>query len=128
MKKLNTLIHYFFIAEENFDGKEEQRMKGFVGKKMGIIFVALMLLSLYAQTSLALDNLSLTGFVRSIDKTNGTINLEITSESCRGFRVFRMPGKINLDDSRIGEKLEFKIDSSKCERGKIYNILSGEKP
>lgn len=103
-------------------------MKGFVGKKMGIIFVSLMLLSLCAQTSLALDNLSLTGFLRSIDKNNGTISVQITSGSCKGLRTFKVPdnAKDDLDDW-MGKPLRFVIDSSQCEQGKVYNIIE-EKP
>jgi hypothetical protein len=100
-------------------------MKEFISYKMGIFFVLLMLISFCPQTSLALDNLSLTGFVRSIDSSNGIISLDITSESCRGLRAFRVPddARGDLDASLIGQKLGFMIDSSKCERGKIYNML-----
>ena len=80
--------------------------------------------------ALRLDNLSLTGVVRSIDSNNGIISLDITSEGCRGLRTFRVPddAKGDLDASLIGKKLQFMIDSSKCERGRIYNIIFEVQP
>jgi hypothetical protein len=105
-------------------------MKKLIGKKMGIIFVSFMFISLYTQTSVAVDELSLTGFVKSIDKTNGIISINVTSESCRGLRVFRVPddARNDLDASLIGRKLQFDIDSATCERGKVYTIISKEQP
>jgi len=100
-------------------------MKEFMKNNMGIVLVFFILISLSPQTSFALDNLSLTGFVRSVDSSKGLINLDITSESCRGPRVFRVPddAKGDLDASLVGKKMQFMIDSSKCEHGKIYNIV-----
>jgi hypothetical protein len=105
-------------------------MREFIRNKMGVIPIFFMLISLCPQTSLAVDNLSLTGFVRSIDGNNGIINLDITSESCRGPRSFRVPddAKGDLDASLLGKKLQFMIDSSKCERGRIYNIIFEVQP
>ena len=105
-------------------------MKEFIGNKMGVILVFFILISLCPQTSIAVDNLSLTGFVRSIDSNNGIISLDITSEGCRGPRSFKVPddAKGDLDASLIGKKLQFMIDSSKCERGRIYNIVFKEQP
>lgn len=105
-------------------------MKEFVSNKMRIILVFSILIALCPQAVLALDNLSLSGFVRSIDSSNGIISLDITSEGCRGLRAFRMPddAKGDLDASLIGKKIQFMIDSSKCERGRIYNIIFKEQP
>jgi hypothetical protein len=110
-------------------------MKDFIRNAIGVIIVFFMLISLCPQRSHAadnvtLDNLSLTGYVRSIDSANGIISLEITSEGCRGPRSFRVPedSRDDLDASLIGKKLRFSIDSSKCERGRIYNIVFKEQP
>jgi hypothetical protein len=110
-------------------------MKEFIGNTMGIILVFFMLISLCPQGSHAadtviLDNLSLTGYVRSIDSSNGIITLDITSEGCRGPRSFRVPddAKGDLDASLVGKRLQFLIDSSRCERGRIYNIVFKEQP
>ncbi len=100
----------------------------FVGKNIRVILVSFALISLCAQTGLALDNLSLTGIVKSIDKNNGIISMQIISEGCRGLKSFKVPDdmKSDLDDSLKGKKIVFSIDSSKCEQGKIYNILFKE--
>lgn len=103
-------------------------MKSFIVKQMGIILVSFTLILAGVQVGSALDNLSLGGIVRSVDKDNGIITLNVTSESCRGLRTFRVPddAKDDLDDSLIGKRLLFSIDSAKCEKGKIYNIIFKE--
>ena len=105
-------------------------MKAFMSKKVWIIPVSLMCVFLCAQRGFALDNLFLTGVVRSIDKNNGIISLDITSEGCRGQRAFKVPDddRDDLDASLIGKKLQFMIDSSKCERGRTHNIIFEVQP
>jgi hypothetical protein len=110
-------------------------MKELAHNIMGIILFFFMLVSLCPQTSLAAetqagDSLLLTGFVRSIDGSNGIISLDITTEGCRGLRAFKVPddSKGDLDSSLIGQRLQFLIDSSKCERGRIYSIIFKEQP
>jgi hypothetical protein len=105
-------------------------MKEFIGNRIGIILVSFMLIFLCTEVSLALDNLSLSGFVQSIDKNNGLITLNVTSESCKGLRSFRVSNnaKDDLDETLVGVNLQFGIDSSECERGKIYNMILKEKP
>ena len=100
-------------------------MKEIISKKIGIILISFMLITLYAQTSWAVDNLSLTGFVRSFDNNSRMIRIYVTSESCKGLRDFMVPGdgKSDLDASLINRKLQFLINSATCERGKVYNIL-----
>jgi len=96
--------------------------------KIGIFLVSFALLSLCVQTGLALDELLLTGIVRSIDKNNGTIGIQITSEGCRGLRLFKLPDDVknDMEDSLKGKKIVFSIDSSRCEQGKTYNIVFKE--
>jgi hypothetical protein len=105
-------------------------MKECKRNKMGVVLVFFIIMSLCPQTGHAIDNLSLTGFVRSIDSGNGIISLDITSEGCRGLRAFKVPdgAKGDLDASLIGKRLQFMIDSSRCERGRIYNIIFKEQP
>jgi hypothetical protein len=104
-------------------------MKEFISKIVGIILVFFILITLCPQTSFSLDNLSLTGFVRSIDSSNGIMSLDITSESCRGPGAFRIPDYTKGDlESLIGKKIQFMIDSSKCERGKIHNMIFEVRP
>lgn len=72
----------------------------------------------------ALDNLLLTGVVRSIDTVTGTIWIDVTSEGCTGLRGFKVheEARVDLDTSLIGKRLNFLIDSSTCERGRVYYI------
>jgi hypothetical protein len=102
----------------------------FISKKMVIILAVFILISLCAQTSLAVDNLSLTGFIKSIDNNNGILTVNITSESCKGLRVFKVPdgAKGTLDISLIDKKVQFYINSANCEPGKVYNILFERQP
>ena len=100
-------------------------MKKSIGKKMGILLVSCMLIFLYVQAGLAVESLSVVGFVKSIDSVTGIVTLDVTSEGCRGVRAFKVPddAKGDLGPSLVGKKLQFKIDSVKCERGMIYNIV-----
>jgi hypothetical protein len=101
-------------------------MKGFIRKKIGVVLVSFILVALCVQTSRAVDNLSLTGFVKSFDNNSGIVRVDVTSESCKGLREFRMSddAKGALDASLIGNKVQFYINSATCERGKVYNIIS----
>jgi hypothetical protein len=100
-------------------------MKKFIGKKMGIILAFFILITSHAQTSQASDNLSLIGFVRYVDNTNGIIRVYVTSQGCKGLRDFKVPNyeKGDLDSSLIGRKLRFNINSATCEPRKAYSIL-----
>jgi hypothetical protein len=100
-------------------------MKEFIRRKIGVVLVFFILIALCVQTSWAVDNLSLTGFVKSIDSNNGIIRVNVTSESCKGLREFRVPdnAKSDLDTSLIDKKLQFYINSATCERGKVYNVI-----
>ena len=101
-------------------------MKELIRKKIGVILVSFILITLCVQTSRAVDNLSLTGFVKSFDNNSGIVRVDVTSESCKGLREFRVPddAKGGLDTSLIDMKLQFYINSSTCERGRVYNIIS----
>jgi hypothetical protein len=105
-------------------------MKEFINKKMGIILISFALICLYVQTGFASDNLLLNGVLQSIDKGNGLVTFNIMTEGCTGVRAFKMPdsAKSDLDDSMIGMNLQFIIDSSTCEKGKIYSVIIKEKP
>ena len=101
-------------------------MKELIRKKIGVILVSFILITLCVQTSRAVDNLSLTGFVKSFDNNSGIVRVDVTSESCKGLREFRMSddAKGGLDASLIGNKVQFYINSATCERGRVYNIIS----
>jgi hypothetical protein len=94
----------------------------------GAAFLSL-LLGVFLGELCAEEQLFLTGIVRSIDTARGILRIEVTSQVCRGLREFAVPqaAREDLDETLIGKRLGFYIDSSTCERGKVYTILF-EKP
>lgn len=102
-------------------------MKGFKRKGVCIFLPFLILVFLCVQEGTAQENAFLTGFVKSVDQKNGIIWINVTSEpkSCKGIREFRVAedAKEDLNTSLIGKRLQFLINSGKCERGKVYEIL-----
>ncbi len=88
---------------------------------MIFIVISLMFLSL----AWSVDELVLTGIVKSYSKEKGTIIVDVKSEGCRGLREFILPegARHDLDPSLIGQRIEFKIDSNRCERGRVYHMI-----
>ena len=96
-------------------------------KCLGICILFLMFVSITIQKGFAedhIDDLLLAGFVKSFDANRGIIRIQVTNEGCEGLREFRVPDDVkeDLDTSLIGERLLFYINSSTCERGKIYDM------
>ncbi|MEO0228297.1 MAG: hypothetical protein ABIL70_09645 [candidate division WOR-3 bacterium] len=79
------------------------------------------------QEVLGVDELYLSGIIKSYDKEKGLIWVDVRSESCRGIREFKVPEsvRLELDPSLIGQKIDFFINSSRCESGKVYNMFLG---
>ncbi|NLW36353.1 MAG: hypothetical protein GXY80_12900 [Syntrophorhabdus aromaticivorans] len=102
-------------------------MRALMKKGIGFCVIFVILTLLCVQMAFARDYLFLTGFVKSYDSNTGIVTINVTSEGCKGQREFKMPGdaKEGLDASFIGQQLQFYIDSSACEQGKVYNILGG---
>ncbi len=128
MKNGGGAFGFDFMEKRNFDRKGGNiRMKKIVNKKLGIVLVSFALIFFFAWTSDALevDGLSITGLVKSIDKGNGTIGVDVTTLSCKGLRVFRVPegAREDLDSSLVGKKVQFRIDSATCKSAKIYDIV-----
>lgn len=94
---------------------------------MILVFSAGLFLLIIYQEVLGVDELYLSGIIKSYDKEKGLIWVDVRSESCRGIREFRVPESVRLDlgPSLIGQKIDFFINSSKCEQGKVYNMLLG---
>lgn len=108
----------------NLNRKGKGMIKGI--KIVGVMLIIGLLILI--KVALA-DNLFLTGVVRSIDQKKGIIRVAVSSESCRGLREFTVPedSRTDLDSSLIGKRIEFFINSDKCEQGRIYTILGGQK-
>jgi hypothetical protein len=102
-------------------------MRALMRKEIGFFVILLVLTFLCVRTGLARDNLFLTGIVKSYDSSAGIVRINVTSEGCKGLREFRVPedAKGDIDASFIGQRLEFYIDSSICERGTVYNMVGG---
>ena len=111
----------------DFLAKGVLKKEGFKRRGMRIFFFFLVLVFLCVQEGMAQENALLTGFVKSIDQKNGIVWINVTSQpkSCKGLREFRMPedAKEDLNTSLIGKRLQFLINTGKCERGKVYEIL-----
>ena len=95
-------------------------------KEFWFFLAFIILVPLCVQTAADVDHLSLTGFLRSFDAKSGIVRIDVTSEGCKGLREFKEPGDANgsMDQSLVGKQIHFSIDSSICERGKVYNILA----
>lgn len=95
-------------------------------KEFWFFLAFIVLAPLCVQTVADVDHLSLTGFLRSFDAKSGIVRIDVTSEGCKGLREFKEPGGANgsMDQSLVGKQIHFSIDSSVCERGKVYNILA----
>jgi len=69
------------------------------------------------------DELWLSGKVISYDSKTGRIEVDVKSESCRGKRTFvTSPGL--PEEALKGKEIDFGIDSSVCEEGKVYKITN----
>ncbi|MCX7857616.1 MAG: hypothetical protein N2513_06515 [Deltaproteobacteria bacterium] len=73
----------------------------------------------------ALENLYLSGYVRSFERSQGIISVYVTTPNCEGLRQFLYPqdAKDDLEPSLIGKRIDFFINSSTCERGKVYQMI-----
>lgn len=103
----------------------EWRMKMKVLK----ILILFSFLSISVQNAYSVDELHLTGLIKSYDKEKGLIRVDVLSEGCRGLREFRVPESVRLDlePSLIGQRIEFQINSSRCENDRVYNMILGGK-
>ena len=106
------------------------KMKALMRKQIWLFIVFMILILSCVETGFAKDRLFLTGVVRSVDSSSGTLRINVTSEGCKGTRDFRAPedGTRDLDASLVGKTIQFYIDSAICEQGRVHNILSERLP
>lgn len=102
-------------------------MEGFL-RKGTVVCLALVLIMSLCRTSFSeehIDDLLLTGFIKSYDANKGIIRIDIRSEGCTGLREFGVPeyAKEDLDPSLINQRVQFHIKSTTCERGRIYEMI-----
>jgi hypothetical protein len=92
-------------------------------KKHSYIFFILMFLFtvLNICSVNALDELFLTGVVRSVDSKSGIVIVDVKSEGCHGVRSFRVDNVSDLDGLE-GKKISFFINSSTCKGDEVYKM------
>jgi len=117
--KKSSQLTTFFV-------KENKKMNMLRRKKFCFFLASIFLSLFFVQISAAQDHLFLTGIIRSFHPNSGTIRVDVTSEGCKGLREFREPegAQGDMDALLVGKQIHFYIDSSICERGKVYNILA----
>ena len=71
----------------------------------------------------AVDELYLTGILRSVDVKSNTIVVDVLSQSCPGPKRFSVSNARFLQ-GREGGKISFSINSSSCKDSVIYRITS----
>jgi hypothetical protein len=86
-----------------------------------IWIVAFSVLSIHS--SEAVDELFLTGIVRTVDANSRIVVVDVKSQSCPGLRRFKLD-KITDLEGLEGQKVSFSIDSSVCRRDEIYKIMA----
>lgn len=106
-----------------------RKMNALMRKEFWFFLAFIVLAPVCVQTVFALDHLFLTGFLRSFDSKTGIMRIDVTSEGCKGLREFKVPddAKGEIDNKLMSKRFTFQIDSATCERGKVYNIVSGGK-
>lgn len=126
MKKIMSTLSKYSTCFSIFKMEVCLKMNALTRKEFWVFLAFIMLAPVCAQTVSALDNLFLTGFLRSFDSKSGLIRIDVTSEGCKGLREFKEPegAKADMDASLIGKQIHFYIDSSVCERGQVYTILA----
>ncbi len=93
-------------------------------KKCWMLLISIVVFSVLSIHSVeAVDELYLTGVIRSIDLRAGTVTVDVKSRSCKGVRRFKFDNTIDMEGLE-GKKISFSIDSSVCKVGGIYKITA----
>jgi hypothetical protein len=87
-------------------------------------FFSLLTLILIWNLAFSQENLYLTGYIRSYDKSTSLVNIHVTTPGCEGLRQFYYPKEAldDLEPSVLGKKVDFFINAPSCERGRIYQM------
>lgn len=79
---------------------------------------------LVAMCSYALpqDQLYLSGYVVSYDKSTGIAVINVATPGCEGIRQFYVRGDPK-ESIHVGKRIHFHINAAECEAGKIYEMI-----
>lgn len=86
-----------------------------------ILFLAFSVLNICSVG--AVDELYLSGFLKSVDTKSGKVVVDVKSQSCPGVRRFNFDKSADLEGLE-GKKISFSIDSSVCRRDEIHKIIA----
>lgn len=95
--------------------------------KTVMILILLSVLLMPFQRAFCVDELFLAGIIKSYDKEQGILWVDVKSEGCSGLRKFMVSedARADLEPSLIGQRIEFQIDSNICKKGKVYKMILG---
>lgn len=85
-------------------------------------FIALCVVS--CTSAFAKDDLYLCGIVKEIDKTNNRVRVDITSQGCKGTKLFQVPQSQQLKRFQVGEETCFMIASNTCPQNQVAVIVA----
>ncbi|MBP9561021.1 MAG: hypothetical protein KBE27_04295 [Syntrophorhabdaceae bacterium] len=90
-----------------------------------VSFIIFFLMLFVSDISFSQDNLNLTGIIRSVDSVSGIVRIEVINERCRGLWNFKFPdyAKDDLDNSMVGRRVQFTIDSPVCDPKRLHSIV-----
>jgi hypothetical protein len=88
-----------------------------------LMAITLLALTVSSQPANAVDELYLTGTIKSINASTGIVTVNVTSSSCRGMRIFKAD-KLEKLEEYVEQNISFFIDSDKCAVKDIYTIIT----
>lgn len=77
---------------------------------------------LFCTQAFAVDELYLCGIVQEVNLPAAQVTVDVSSDSCRGLRTFKLPATNDKASSNlVGQKCFF-INSNSCKTSYIYTI------
>jgi hypothetical protein len=93
-------------------------------KKWWMFLIWIVAFSVFCiHSSEAVDELYLSGILRTVNTNSGIVVVDVKSQSCPGVRRFNFDKSEDLEGME-GKKISFSINSSVCSSGEIYKIIT----
>ena len=83
-------------------------------------FISLCLI--FCTSAFAGDELYLCGVVKEVNTQKSTVRIQVTSESCRGEKIFKVVKVQQLNRFSVGESRCFSINAASCRGQQIATI------